>query len=768
MTSTGKRRSAPTLMALGLAGVAAGVLGACKDGGVDGDGDSCVSTREYFANEVWPKVLGKTCITCHGPAGIAEEQGAEFRLLPASYPGFLDANLASVSENASVSYDDLSALLAKPTAKTKHGGGEVIKAGSEEYRILESLLNQLDAPRECPGSDGADLDAVELMGPEETLRKATLHLAGRLPSAQELKEAAASDEALAETVRGVLEEDGFYDRLGDIFNDLLLTDRYLAYTGFAVNILNSEDFPNAGAWWEGLEGQDELREQVNRAAAREPIDLINYIVRNDRPFTEILTADYTVLNPFSAQLYNQELGFADPNDPREFKEAKLFSVRGGKKTLPHAGVLSSPMFLNRFPTTPTNRNRHRARMTYKLFLATDVLRIGERPIDPSLSEAYSNPTRDDKQCNFCHQLIDPVAGAFQNYDDYDMEVLTTREWFPEMFAPGFDGEDIPKSDFSKSLEWLAARLVKDPRFVIATVHTVFRALTGTEPLLFPADAEDPLYSAKLNAWEAQDALFRQIGDDFVADDYNLKTVIVGVVMSPYFRGVSLDKTELSEAESEELAVVGHGRLSTPELLANKLQATTGIRWIRGWDLEDWLTTDYRILYGGIDSDSITQRLTHMNGIMGAVAGRMANEVACAVTAYDFSRAADKRKLFPEVTLDTVPLSDNGAEVPDNVTAIKANIVHLHQRVLGEALAADDAEVQRAYDLFLETWKDGKANVASGVENEWLTWWCQARVDPNTNVDLPDAEKIETDENYTIRAWMAVMTYMLSDYKFLYE
>ncbi len=110
----------------------------CKDGGVDGDGDSCVSTREYFANEVWPKVLGKTCITCHGPAGIAEEQGAEFRLLPASYPGFLDANLASVTENASVSFDDLSALLAKPTAKTKHGGGEVIKAGSEEYRILET------------------------------------------------------------------------------------------------------------------------------------------------------------------------------------------------------------------------------------------------------------------------------------------------------------------------------------------------------------------------------------------------------------------------------------------------------------------------------------------------------------------------------------------------------------------------------------------------------------------------------------------------------
>src|SRR5690606_9353328 len=144
------------------------------------------------------------------------------------------------------------------------------------------------------------------------------------------------------------------------FNDILLTDRYLAYTGFAVNLLNEEDFPNAGPWWDALEGQDALRQAINRAVAREPVDLIGHIVRNDRPFTEILTADYTVLNPFSAQLYDVPLSFSDPADPREFKEAKLFSMRGGKHNLPHAGVLSSPMFLNRFPTTPTNRNRHRA------------------------------------------------------------------------------------------------------------------------------------------------------------------------------------------------------------------------------------------------------------------------------------------------------------------------------------------------------------------------------------------------------------------------
>ena len=44
----------------------------------------------------------------------------------------------------------------------------------------------------------------------------------------------------------------------------------------------------------------------------------------------------------------------------------------------------------------------------------------------------------------------------------------------------------------------------------------------------------------------------------------------------------------------------------------------------------------------------------------------------------------------------------------------------------------------------------------------------ARVDPNTQQDLPEAQQISDDTAYTIRAWMAVVTYLLSDYKFLFE
>ena len=52
--------------------------------------------------------------------------------------------------------------------------------------------------------------------------------------------------------------------------------------------------------------------------------------------------------------------------PRESKPANLAGI-------PQAGLLTSLMLLNRYPTTATNRNRARARVVYDLFLDVDIL-----------------------------------------------------------------------------------------------------------------------------------------------------------------------------------------------------------------------------------------------------------------------------------------------------------------------------------------------------------------------------------------------------------
>ena len=51
---------------------------------------------------------------------------------------------------------------------------------------------------------------------------------------------------------------------------------------------------------------------------------------------------------------------------------------------------------------------------------------------------------------------------------------------------------------------------------------------------------------------------------------------------------------------------------------------------------------------------------------------------------------------------------------------------------------------------------------------WLNYDCQVRDDYWTRTELPDKDKLTEDPNYVIRSWMTVVTYLLSDYQFLYE
>ena len=86
---------------LGLFGLAGGLFSGCGD---SSDEDSCVSTREYCANEILGGAM-KSCAGCHEPGGLASEQFAEFRLWPATYPGFIDENLENVRKMASTEFN---------------------------------------------------------------------------------------------------------------------------------------------------------------------------------------------------------------------------------------------------------------------------------------------------------------------------------------------------------------------------------------------------------------------------------------------------------------------------------------------------------------------------------------------------------------------------------------------------------------------------------------------------------------------------------------
>jgi hypothetical protein len=735
----------------------------------------------YFKDEVWAKVGQRYCLTCHKKGGDAED--TRFVLVD---PRKLDAaakdeamrhNREAFARMAALKEKDQSRLLVKVVGGLDHGGMDVLKPDSTEYRILAEFVRRVTVPvapdlaidpKAPPFFDG-----VVMLEDRRLLRRVTLSLAGRLPTDAELA-AVAKDgaKALPAILDALMTEDAFYARLREGFNDVFLT---AGVDGNAdQTVLSYEHFPNRH-WYQKFDlshvGDEKAQTQARyklaadyrKALLDEPMRLIEHVVRNNKPFTEIVTADYVMVSPYTARGYgiydDLKPRFKNPDDPTEFIPVRLKALVGRSKDqnqdsatgfYPHAGLLSTFQYLTRYPTTETNRNRLRARMYYQNFLGVDVLELAARVSDAASATAkYKVPTMEAAECVVCHRTLDPVAGLFQDYWRFaDQGVYGKRKggWFTDMFGPGFEGEDLPAAERWRALPWLGERTAKDPRFAVAMVEHVYYVLTGRKVLLAPKDLNDPLYPARLRAYREQRREVEAIAARFAKDGFNLKGVFKDWVASPFYRADGLTTVTTDARRRTELEDVGLVRMLSPEQLERKIGAVFGERWNR-------LNGELAMLYGGIDSKEVTERAADPSGAMGAIQRIMSNDVACKHVARDFARPAAERRLFPGIEPDVVPGS------PDGDAKIRKAIVFLHERVLGRYDAPDSAEVSRTFKLFAAIIKD--AGEQKGVEKR-ETYACRP------DRDAPGAGAKAEDPHYTIRAWRAVVTYLLRRPEFLYE
>jgi hypothetical protein len=387
------------------------------------------------------------------------------------------------------------------------------------------------------------------------------------------------------------------------------------------------------------------------------------------------------------------------------------------------------------------------------------LALADRPIDASSSSVH-NPTMNDPQCNVCHSVMEPVSGAFQNWDDDGHYNPPDEGWYPEMYPPGFEGEDIDISERDNALRWLAERIVEDPRFAQASVNSLFEGITGF-PVLRQYELQDN--SVEMHAWEKQDSYLGDLSQQFIDGDYNYKEAVIDIWMSSYFRAISEDG-----ATEDELLFAGTAKLLTPEELNRKIEAVMGIPWRNNAGSSDHLLDRYGLLYGGIDSDDVTSRLTEPNGIMAAVAIRMSNDMSCRTVANDFVLPKEQRRLFPFVEPTYTAYTDEGFEVPQVQEKIKQNIQYLFFRILGHDLALDDPEIIATYDLYVDMQRTGQELIETEDESQYIQWSCRGREEFWTGYDYPSDMAISRDSNYSIRAWRGIVAYLLSDYHFLYE
>lgn len=758
--------------------------GAAADASTD---PSCVTDSAFFAAKVWAVALKPKCFGCHNSAGAA--QHSKLVLQPEALSGALAHNRQVLANVAQYQVGGSSIVLQKPLGQLGHAGGAVITAQDPAFAALAEFVQRLAAPvadDACGPQAGAGqglFAGIEWLSAAETYRRASLSLVGRLPTPKERAYLElADDDALAALLPGLLQEPEFLDRVATDWNDRLLTDRYLPGTN-AVNLLNSKDYP-ARRWFDPAEkvplpaGVDAKMQALgaqhtNRAVAREPLALIRHVVQHNKPFSEILTADYTMVTPFSALTYGvfEPQLFADQTNPEEWQPAKL-------KGIPLAGLLTSAMVLNRFPTTDTNRNRARSRMVWGLFLATDVMKLAERPIDPT-GVVEHNPTMFNANCSVCHTVIDPIAGLFKNWNGQG-RFLPQQGWYDEMRPPGYESLTLPASDDAAPLRWLAKQIAQDPRFVSAVVRQVYEMVVGQPPASLPSEEDESLTpaeeAARVAVYKAQQEDFAQMGKDFAASKQNYRQLVASMVASRWFRAARLASPPKSDTpqgvlRAAELALLPGTRLLTPEQLDRKITGTLGVPWKGEYDKRSYLLhkDEYQTFYGGIDSDGVTRRIRDPNGLMAAVQLRMANEMACKAVPFDLARPVAERKLFPYVQLSYVPIDANGFEVPQAKAAVRDNLRHLGWALFGQRWQDGNPELEAWFQFFIEVLQGGRAALAAGTEPATLQYWqCRAVSDPLSGAPLPQKDQITADPNYVLRAWLAVATAMLSDGKFLYD
>ncbi len=699
----------------------------------------CSSLEPEFSTTVYP-ALDKvaTCGNCHTPNNVVSTANG-FNILANDTAGF-----ELFRAIADIKIGGTSSILVKGLGGSSHGGGNRFAAlgdADPDYLIMESHIAKLENCIEDPPVSGA---MVEYGTPYEQVYKVTMALGARLPSNSEVAAVeAAADQAGVTLALGtiadtLMNEEAFYERLQEIYNDVLFTNKNQFSRGQPRNQFNLNGFVNRD-YYESFSGdlRNDLREAANYGIARAPVELIRYVVENDRPFTEILTADYMMVNPYSATVFGVDTGDAgfpfsvdnniNNHDRDDFRPTTVLQQDDGPGLpVPMAGVVATHSWLDKYLSTNTNVNRHRARYLFYDFLGVDIEGLAPRDGLDLSNVIGSVPTYEDPQCTVCHNVMDPVAGLFKNRSNSGL-YQGDRRWqhefttngVPRMLPPGYTddvADELPAAEYADALSWLMARVAADDRFAAQTVRIVFEGLTRIE-------ASAPSTTQFLTA----------LKDDFVAGGFDLKSLVRDVVLSEYFAAENLD----AAATPADFVDLGTGRLLTPEELDRKISAVIGdgYQW-QSPNSNGSLDSRYLLIYGGIDSDGVTERMVEPNTLIDGVQERLAYQIACERVALELN--GGNGNLFPSVSITDTPAT--------NEAAIRENIRHLHRIFLGEDVALDGADVDAALQLFT----DARAAGVTAISND-----CRGGGG-------------STDTNGTVIPWMAVVAYVLADFRFTYH
>lgn len=468
------------------------------------------------------------------------------------------------------------------------------------------------------------LDSGGLTAPQ-FLTRASLDLRGRLPSEAELAAVTAQPAQVDAMVSAFVDDDAFGLRVRDLFAGTYRTR-------------------SARYFFSEPEDDEEVL-IFERMAGEEILKLIEHIAIEDRPFTELVTGDYTFADETMAKFWPLE-GYDD-----EVGGWQMVSYGDGR---PAAGIISTNSFHMRYLNMDENYNRGRANALSRILLCDNYLARPidfPRDIDLTDANAIENAISENAACVSCHASLDPFASFLFGYPGEDDDYLYDEEraWLWEETtgqAPayyGTAGDDAAD---------LGAAIAQDARFAKCTTRRVFEGLVGRKALDEDADA------------------LRRHQDAFVSSGMRLKPLIESILRDPVYQG-----------RSDSGRVTVGSKLMSPETLDLTILDLTGYQLLQ--NDASLLRSDrgLHVLGGGLSHHAGDYAPSTSNVTRVLVQSQVAEGAAIYLLE---EQSGFYDRVFQGVDMDT----------PD-----RDAIARLYTQILGKSVDGDDAEVVELVDLW---------------------------------------------------------------------
>ena len=318
-------------------------------------------------------------------------------------------------------------------------------------------------------------------------------------------------------------------------NDLQgLVDEWLESDAFGATIRDMHDETlllrvNQGrpsiAWKEPLSRENGAGHEsfINAQIQEAPLKLIEYIIRTDRPYTEILTADFA--------LGNETMGVSVPVSPvtpvpcaSYVRQATWRIILDGRDAVGRPMermelVFCRPRTFLCVGEVLANQNRARANAITRAFLCYDFLdqpvALDESSVDLADVDAVANAVRDNPACAACHESLDPIASFLYGYQparpgrisEYPAPMYDSRD----AYQPGRRLRNLREPALfgrpGVTLADLGQLIVEHPDFAPCTVRRMYAYLSQT--------SVDDVPNALVERWAAE----------FVENGYNTKALL---------------------------------------------------------------------------------------------------------------------------------------------------------------------------------------------------------------------------------------------------